>query len=232
MKTIVLLFLLLVVSACSRGTYYAYEDEHSYCTIELKSERNFLKYIPPYIIYRATSDLHYDTTVLENTYVSDTDRYKKKKNVSFLFIENENSHRDSLALIGSFFMMYYIPQNITHRFRFCTSINKDGSMTTTKYVLYKIQGDSLIAFTSSDFELEDLNKEHCFERKGIDWFPPYLIKTNKIEYEKFKIKDVKKKFLRNPQLRNAPFYDSEWEKKRKKQEKKAKKKAESKKKKN
>ncbi|WP_338790945.1 hypothetical protein [Bernardetia sp. MNP-M8] len=219
MKIIEFLLLLLALSACSRSTYYAYEDEQSYCTIELTPKRRFLNSHPDYVIYRAISKQHYDTVGVVDKYVQESERYNTKKNVVYLYIQNDNLGNDSTIYIEGFFTMFYIPSNTINRFQFCTSIHEPTGSTNWRYTYFAKRIDSLVLI-----ETTDLDEDHCFKRTGVDWFPPYLVEVNKIEYEKFQVKNISKKYLHYPNRKSTPFYDSEWEKKRKKREEKAKKK--------
>jgi len=102
-----------------------------------------------------------------------------------------------------------------YRYDFCIAYNHK----TPRYVVYKQTRDSLLV----DYLRHDLNNEFCFSEQGIDWFPPYFVRVNKIDYSKFNVPEVKYKYLKDPLHRNAPRYDKKWEDEQKKKAKKEKK---------
>ena len=211
-KLIVYSLLFLLSSSCSRSMYYAYEGEHSYCTIEAIPKRKLWWLLGrrfDQVIYRATSKEHYDTTRIMNEYLNWKERRSKKKDNIYIYIKNSSFFYDiyeEIAVEGSF-DFFYIERNNLYRYDFCLALSED----VPNYALYITKKDSLLA----DY-IDYLDEQHCFTQQGIDWFPPYFVRVKKIDYSKFNVPEVKYKYLKNPRHRNAPRYDKKWEDEQKK----------------
>ncbi|WP_338815802.1 hypothetical protein V9L05_22670 (plasmid) [Bernardetia sp. Wsw4-3y2] len=210
-----ILLLLLFCSSCSKKMYYAYEDEHSYCTIEATPKQKLWWMFGrrfDQVIYRAASKEHYDTTEVSNKYLSWEDRYSKKKDNIYMYIKNSNYNIEKKVYIDTYFDFLYIQRNYVYRYDFCLPSHDNSA----NYATYTNAKDSLIV----DYIRYDLDTQYCFSHQGIDWFPPYFVRVKKIDYAKFNVPEVKYKYLKNPEHRNAPFYNDKWEDEQKKNAKK------------
>ena len=197
--------------------YYAYEDEQSYCTIEAISKRK-LWYLfglrSDQVIYRAASKEHYDTTEVVNKPIHWRERQSKKRDNIYIYIYNRSLFYDvdEEVTIGDSFDFHYIERNSVYRYNFCLPSYDNGG----NYATYTNNEDSLIV----DYIRYDLDKQHCFSRQGINWFPSYFVRVKKIDYSKFNVPEVKYKYLKNPEHRTAPHYNNKWENEQKKKAKK------------
>ena len=106
----------------------------------------------------------------------------------------------------------YIQRNNIYRYDFCIPSYSDDIY----YVTYTNKRDSLVV----DYIRSSSDNSHCFSRQGIDWFPSYFVRVKKIDYSKFNVPEVKYKYLKNPEHRNAPHYNNKWENEQKKKAKK------------
>ncbi|PAM93788.1 hypothetical protein B4N84_16070 [Flavobacterium sp. IR1] len=68
-----------------------------------------------------------------------------------------------------------------------------GEISSISY--HKDKNDTIVSNANNDFEY--LKEGHGFEKDGIKWFPPYMIKVDKIDYSKFR-KDNQHLNLKNP----------------------------------
>ncbi|WP_064968110.1 hypothetical protein [Tenacibaculum ovolyticum] len=66
------------------------------------------------------------------------------------------------------------------------------------FVLYEKQGSQNMWKLSRSISDNLLLNEPCLKENNIDWFPEYMVKVDKIDYEKFNLPHIKKKYLKNP----------------------------------
>jgi hypothetical protein len=192
MKKIILITVFFSFISCGKSIYYAYEDIgknysgesyiKSYCTIEVTRKKE--------VIYRATSS---------NYWMND---YKKSNKFVYLYSYNDddfpNIDNESFSFSNILLEMYYIknhPPN--YRIGFVKNI-----YPSKVYIDFIKKGkDSL----KSEYYLNDLPKENSFEEAGINWFPPYMVKIDKIDYLKFP-KEIQHMNLKNP-LESVNYLD-------------------------
>ncbi|MEN7551826.1 hypothetical protein AAG747_28175 [Rapidithrix thailandica] len=100
----ILLCLALCISACHRRiqTFYAYEDEHSYCTLEINMKK---KGHYRYLTYRGMSKTHYDTVQAPVIGVLEPLSEHLRKNNLFIMIRSREIATDSYIRIDD--GMYY-----------------------------------------------------------------------------------------------------------------------------
>ena len=160
-------FLLFILTSCHRSTYYAYVEPNMYITVELTKSNN--------VILRGGANLNYP------------------QDIKFLHIFSSQTALDNSYIgIGKNFALHYINNSLetVPCFSF-KDINIDNL-----YLDYShITKDSLVLIKHSQKNILFLN-EPCFEKTGLTWFPPYLKKVKKIDYDKFNLPNIKKKYLK------------------------------------
>ncbi len=187
MKNIlVICVLMLMLSSCASSTFYAYEnvEDEVYCTIEVDRKG--------YSTYRGI-------------------RYPKYSNwpyKRFLYMKSDEENlegylRDYLQLKG-IFDIHYIEEQ------------KGGGDTGFDIALLFYKSDSCIMYNDISYVVEKDSAYYCcsdcilehpdFLKANSDgtWMPPYFKKVDKIDYSKFSVFRVKKRFLKNPKKKNAP----------------------------
>ncbi|MEN7551823.1 hypothetical protein AAG747_28160 [Rapidithrix thailandica] len=202
----ILLCLALCISACHRRiqTFYAYEDEHSYCTLEtrMKKDDTFRS-----VIYRAMSKTHYDTVqapVTGGLEPQPLSGHPRKNNLYLYIMTGEGAFDDRIGISDVVYGFYYIKRERGLKFDFCFP-GPPGEKENKMRVRYKkVTNDSLIISRPSELE------NYCFSHLGIDWFPPYMKRVKEIDYDKFRLPQVKNKHLKNPT--KALLTDEDFEK--------------------
>lgn len=180
MKNIFLILSSLFLISCSKSTYYAYEyrDEinhhYSYCTLELTRKQE--------IIYRGRSDKYYEYPN-KNLYIYIySDKYASEINEKYISFARNYSN------------LFYIRDILNPTYN-ATAINIFGE--SPKFIEYaKIKADSITHSNNENF-LEYAKKEYGLYMAGIKWFPPYMVKVDKIDYTKFG-KEIQHLNLKNP----------------------------------
>ncbi len=104
--------------------------------------------------------------------------YDNKKNVDFLSFDAPG------------WMAYKIKND--NLFNLCPS-------STVRKITYQIKNADTINLICPPCVTSILSSEPCFINNGIDWFPPYMIKVYKIDYNKFGLSGFKKAHLKNPE---------------------------------
>ncbi|MEN7551824.1 hypothetical protein AAG747_28165 [Rapidithrix thailandica] len=202
----ILLCLALCISACHRRiqTFYAYEDEHSYCTLEINMKKNGHY---RYLTYRGMSKTHYDTVQAPVTGVLEPLSEHPRKNNLFIYVKGKEVATENYTgfdnVIHGF---YYMKRKRGFKFDLCFPLPVDNKRGLgERYVLYeRVTHDSLAMIVN------ELMEQQCFQYLGIDWFPPYLKRVKEIDYDKFQLPQVKNKHLKNPT--KALLTDEDFEK--------------------
>ncbi|MEN7551825.1 hypothetical protein AAG747_28170 [Rapidithrix thailandica] len=202
----ILLCLALCISACHRRiqTFYAYEDEHSYCTLEINMKK---KGHYRYLTYRGMSKTHYDTVQAPVTGVLEPLSEHPRKNNLFIYVKGkEVAIENYTGFDNAIHEFYYMKRKRGGKFDLCFPYQVGGKMDRDiNYVLYKrISNDSLILLSNK------LMEQHCFQYLGIDWFPPYLKRVEEIEYDKFRLPQVEEKHLKDPTKALLIYEDVEY----------------------
>lgn len=94
--------------------------------------------------------------------------------------------------IDNGFDMYFLENN---HIAYCPSFYNDKKYINESILFYQQKRDSLIRYGTND-SLK--TKFPCLKDNNISWFPEHLIKVDKIEYEKFNLGSIKKKYLKKP----------------------------------
>ncbi|WP_438710670.1 hypothetical protein ACSTS3_18120 [Aquimarina muelleri] len=169
-RSVLYIVTLLFLSSCSRSIYYAFEKEGTYCTLEEKKNGT--------VIYRAVSKEKY------NIHSSGL--------IEYLYIESIDSSNDFFAGISGSFFLKLINSIEVKSEEICFS---NIELSIDEFIVHysKINKDSL-DFLSDNLDVR-LQKNNCFAKHKITWFPPYLKKIKKIDYKKFNL-PLKKKYLK------------------------------------
>lgn len=178
---------MLILSSCGSSTFYAYDNakDGEYCTIEVDRKG--------YSTYRGIRHPKYADW-----------SYKR-----FIYMKSDEKNLESyydLYRIGSYVdlnrisTIYYVDE-----FNTCFDVAflflKSDSCYLNNRISYRIEEDSVF-FNSCICTLEDPEFQEVTH--GRYWLPPYLKKVDNIDYSKFSMFKVKKKFLKNPAKKGAP----------------------------
>lgn len=167
MKGIILIVLCFIILSCNRSIYYVYditndEDHYSYCTLEITGKKE--------IVYRAVSYKYWNLSNARNSYVY---IYSDKSSTDV----NDNHY----SFVTGISDISYIRSGYEPEFKhfFVHFVDKPGYS-----VLYRREISDTI-YSTADNGFEYLNEGQGFKENGIKWFPPYMVKIDKINYEKF-----------------------------------------------
>ena len=169
MKKTLFILCCILFSSCSKKLYYAYENtaEGSYCTFEVTKKD---------ITYRAVSTEHYVTN-----------SHPAKE---YVYINSNNSiPYTKEPRIGYGAILVYLK---SQQLPIVMDTNKKYPGFLNRYLFYSTEKNNNSLELVKDEDL--MKKEEFFKKHDLFWFPPYLKKVNKIEYEKFNL-PYKKKFL-------------------------------------
>ncbi|WP_421497662.1 hypothetical protein [Flavobacterium columnare] len=196
MRKIVVLLTFMTLIACGKSTYYVYEKYkydpdfrvnylHSYCALEITPKKE--------VIFRGTSNEYY--------IYNKPNTYSSSNSSSYIFI-----HSDKEATIigeyGIYFCQrpsecFYFSPDVyeieTEKYKFQSiSINdyynaKNWNKQYIKYGFDEKNKDSLVLSKTNNV-IDFIKSEVAFRSANIPWFPPYLVKVKKIDYNKFKRK--------------------------------------------
>lgn len=167
MKKIILMLTVFTFLSCGSSIYYAYEykdnENNSYCTLEITKKKE--------IIYRGSSDYYWaDSYPFSNLYIY---IYSDK----FATDINKNHY----GFVSGFSELYLIENEEKLKYKYATLNLGNNSIPS---VFYSIEDKDTIVNTENKFEY--LKKIDGFKENGIKWFPPYMIKIDKIDYAKFR----------------------------------------------
>ncbi|OWP86094.1 hypothetical protein BWK60_10595 [Flavobacterium covae] len=194
MRKIIALLTFSILLSCGKSTYYVYEKYKydpdfrinyldSYCALEITPKKE--------VIFRGSSS-RYIIKDKKNTYFDDNSS-------EYIYIYSDKE----ATIIGEYGIhfcrrqsdCYYFSlddyQINTGKFKFRFSIINNiynGKNWDKEYISYMYRDaktDTLFALNNNmmkNFIKEDIG----FKYANIPWFPPYLVKVKKIDYNKFK----------------------------------------------
>jgi hypothetical protein len=155
----------LFLVSCSKSAYYAFQDNstYSYCTIEVTKKKE--------VIYRASSLNYFNKSCF--VYISSlNDNYYK------------NINNDTIGLENPHLEMFYIGTEYPIKYKFELVRNGNPELNKLYISFIKVKNDTI----KTQYYLNNLVKETSLQKAGVKWFPPYLIKVDKIDYSKFQKK--------------------------------------------
>ncbi len=177
-----LLFIIFSVASCSKSTFYAYEKNGDYCTLEVTKTND--------VIYRAYYGNNYNKEY--------TGEYRPTQEFItsniYIYIYSLDGRVEEYISIESEFDMYLLRVD-EDKFDSCFYDILDKKDSDITYV--KKGKDSLDLLWTPNIK-RDLLKEACYKENNITWFPPYLNRIAKINYKKFKQANIAIKDLKNP----------------------------------
>ncbi|MFK7004771.1 hypothetical protein ACIPCA_04970 [Flavobacterium covae] len=196
MKRIIILLIFTVLISCSKSTYYAFEEYdydpdsgkdylYSYCALEITPKKE--------VIFRGSSR-RYVIEDKQTTYFDDN-----SSSYIYIYSDKEATNIGEYGILfcrkssECFYFSLTDIQINTNEFRFkSVDINDFYNIKNwnKQYVMYSYDEknkDSIIlskANSVSNFIKNDTGLKYA----NIPWFPPYLVKVKKIDYNKFKRK--------------------------------------------
>ncbi|MET3047403.1 hypothetical protein V8245_14455 [Flavobacterium columnare] len=194
MRKIIALLTFSILLSCGKSTYYVYEKYKydpdfrinyldSYCALEITPKKE--------VIFRGSSS-RYIIKDKKNTYFDDN-----SSEYIYIYSDKEATNIGEYGILfcrKSSECFYFSPTDIqinTNEFRFkSVDINDFYNIKNwnKQYVMYSYDEknkDSIIlskANSVSNFIKNDTGLKYA----NIPWFPPYLVKVKKIDYNKFK----------------------------------------------
>ena len=177
MKKLFLILICISLLSCGKSVYYVYDqseykDHYSYCTLEITRKNE--------IIYRAASYkywyLSYPVSnvflyLYSNKYETDvTEKYYRFVAPSADISYVKNGYKSKF---NHFFITFDEPE---------------------KSIYYSRKSNDTI-YGTTDFDY--IKNVYSFKEHGINWFPPYMVKVDKIDYTKFGSK-IQHLNLKNP----------------------------------
>ncbi|OOB81614.1 hypothetical protein BZL53_14550, partial [Flavobacterium columnare] len=196
MRKIVVLLTFMTLIACGKSTYYVYEKYkydpdfrvnylHSYCALEITPKKE--------VIFRGASNEYYIYDK-QTTYFDDN-----SSEYIYIYSDKEASYISEYGIdfcrrpsyCDYFSPSVYEVETNKYVFKpgpineFYNSKNWDKEYIS--YMYRDAKTDTLFALNNNmmkNFIKEDIG----FKYANIPWFPPYLVKVKKIDYNKFKRK--------------------------------------------
>lgn len=170
---------LIFLNSCAPGTYYAYynADDEVYCTIEV--DRNGIS------TYRGI-------------------RFPKYSDWSFkrfIYMKSRKKNIEGYLDLRDIFAIYHTDENDDY-FDSSHLFFESDSCILNNRLSYWLVGDSAYSLSSVCI-LE--RPEFLKVNRGSDWLPPYFIKVDKIDYSKFSMFKVRKRYLKNPERKWTPM---------------------------
>lgn len=157
--------------SCGKSTYYVYEDSVynniqkkniilSYYAIEVTPKKE--------VIFKAVSNNLGSGFV----YIY-TDRY------------NCTANDEEISFCRNFTFINYLHTAYPLDWKFASTNNFNIKGAEVSYTNYgKKETDTLKLIENQNFR-DLIQKDEGFKAAGIYWFPPYIVKTKKIDYNKF-----------------------------------------------
>lgn len=180
MKKIILILLVLSMTSCGKSIYYVYDYDTkyhtNYCTLEITRKKE--------IIYRASSDEYWSRSYpFSNLYIYIySDKYAT------------DIDRDYYRFVSGTSELHFIKNEFEPKYR--RSILNLESVTVPS-VMYRIDENDTIFNVTRNNDFEHLKKVSGYKENGVLWFPPYMVKVDKIDYTKFG-KEIQHLNLKNP----------------------------------
>lgn len=179
-KVFLVIICVLTLGSCASSTFYAYEnvDDEVYCTIEV-DRKGFSTYRG--IGYTKYADWSYKR---------------------FIYMRSDYENLEGYLLLEHVLDIYHIDETDTS-FDISLLFYKSDSCDVYSDIIYVLEENDSASFIEvSDCLLE--NPVFLEVSRDYDWLPPYFKKVDKIDYSKFSMFKVKKKFLKNPEKKGAP----------------------------
>ncbi|MGR3790494.1 hypothetical protein ACUXZJ_06235 [Flavobacterium sp. TN-1] len=196
MRKIVVLLTFMTLIACGKSTYYVYEKYkydpdfrvnylHSYCALEITPKKE--------MIFRGASNEYYIYNK-KTTYFDDN-----SSSYIYIYSDKEATWIDEYGIYfcqrpsECFYFSPDVYEIETEKYKFQSiSINdyynaKNWNKQYIKYGFDEKNKDSLVLSKTNNV-IDFIKSEVAFRSANIPWFPPYLVKVKKIDYNKFKRK--------------------------------------------
>ncbi|WP_444622887.1 hypothetical protein [Flavobacterium columnare] len=196
MKKIVVLLTFMTLIACGKSTYYVYEKYKydpdfrvnyldSYCALEITPKKE--------VIFRGSSS-RYIIKDKKSTYFDDN-----SSEYIYIYSDKEATWIDEYGIYfcqrpsECFYFSPDVYEIETEKYKFQSiSINdyynaKNWNKQYIKYGFDEKNKDSLVLSKTNNV-IDFIKSEVAFRSANIPWFPPYLVKVKKIDYNKFKRK--------------------------------------------
>lgn len=186
MKQLLIMIALLVLTSCSKSLYYSYTDGNDYYSLEVTPKNEE--------IYRAKSDKY------KNDYVYIYMPSASEARNILISGYNENDYT-----VMSFWQIYYLSEE---KITGCDVFDKKGKVLDIEVNMhFHIRQDSLIPkyrdldldftyYKEGDFLGQDVSS--CIKDYNKNFLPPYMLKTDKIDYNKLQTGNYTKKQLKYP----------------------------------
>lgn len=170
---------IMILNSCASSTFYAYyniEDE-VYCTMEVDR-----KGISTYrgIIYPKYSDWSYKR---------------------FIYIKSRAKNIEGYLDLRDIFAIYHIDE-FNDYFDCSHLFFESDSCILNNRISYWLEGDS--AYYPSFICIQE-HPTFLEANRGFSQLAPYFKKVDKIDYSKFSMFKVKKKYLKNPEKKRTPM---------------------------
>ena len=198
MKKVILIFIIPFFSSCSKSLFYAYEKNNDYYSLEITSKNEE--------IYRAKTSAYDSIYKSPYIYIYTQD-----------FIDVKNNNIEVQKELGyfsfSFSSIYYVSEEGILE---CPLYNKDGDIFGNwhkEIVNFEIREDSIVTNNRSVnlFPLKkgnDIKKERCNRSSYKDFFPPYMLKVKKIDYQKLMVEGIPKRLIKHPRKVKKRFNEN------------------------
>lgn len=203
-RRLLILVLLIVSYSCSckncctrycinkddipNNRYYSYEDDDKYCTVEVINNKPTFR-----AIYKVEHD---GLTNYRYVYLKSDESYWCSMFYSYYLRVDKMIYLDSDDF--EFSRKYFEISNFDKEIDYCYTI-----------YFYPKKG-KYFSFYSGCSETEDLEEKHKKFIEVDDWLPPYFKAVKRIKYSKFSKLNIKKKYLKDPEIEGSP---KSWEEK-------------------
>lgn len=185
MRKIIVLITFMMLVSCGKSTYYAFEEYdrysvsnspnlYSYCTLEItpKKEAIFRGFSGRYLS-RKKEGGHYDITDYIHIYSNKKATRIAKYGISFC----QNSSECKFLLRDN--------QEKEYNDFKVTKINDLRLRSESILYTYRNKKKDTIFALDDDMMKNFIKSDKGFNDANIPWFPPYLVKIKKIDYNKF-----------------------------------------------
>lgn len=201
MKKIIALLSFTILVSCGKSTYYVYEQYeydpdfkqnylHSYCALEITPKKE--------VIFRGSSEEYHipdkPTTYLESNW----------SDYVYIYSNKEASSISEYGIVfcrkpsDCDFFSPSVQQVDTKKYRFLSCpINgfQNAQNWGKQYISFIYKEGKVDTLTLNNVMMKNFVKnEKGFRYANIPWFPPYLIKVKKINYDNFKKKCSRLKY--------------------------------------
>ena len=181
MKNTILIVMIFIFLSCGKSVYYVYDDlankdYPSYCALEITKKKE--------IIYRGSSYKYWS--------------HSHPQSNIFIYIYSDKNATDitknHYRFVSGTSQLYLIENKIKPKY-IGRVLNLENNVIPS--VFYSIEENDKIVNSEENFEY--LKKVDGFKENGVLWFPPYMVKIDKIDYKKFG-KEIQHLNLKNPRI--------------------------------